>query len=363
MPHANKAHWQSLFRGEPVTHTFARSVDDLVAGRRRPAPPALSGDLAARVRLHEDVPIGGLDGTLTAEIYQPRTPGPHPVLVYVHGGGWYTGSASMDRRYCASIAAEGMLVVAVGYALAPEHPFPRALEDCVYAARWAVKNADAYDGDPDRLAVAGCSAGANLAAGTALVLHGADDQAHVERPGTGRSGVQRPGTRLDGGDLADMPVTVSALLLLFGMLDAHRWICDPKYYAGEPEITLSAYLGPNFSGKLRDPLVSPALSPSLHVLPATYLSCGDEDALLGHSLAMTGRLADADVPVTLSVVPNADHEFLKIPERVEGARAENERIVTWLRERLGLPERAAPPERVGPPERTGLPEQEIGEAP
>jgi acetyl esterase len=352
MPHANKAHWQSLFRGEPVPYTVARSVDDLVAGRRRPAPPALADDVAARMRLREDVPIGGLDGALTAEIYQPRKPGPHPVLLYVHGGGWYTGSPAMDRRYCASLAAEDIVVVSVAYALAPENPFPRALEDCVYAARWAVKNAASYDADPDRLAVAGSSAGANLAAGTALVLHGGAEHATVGQPG-----VERSGTRLDGGDLADMPVTVSALLLLFGMLDAHRWICDPKYYAGEPEITLSAYLGPNFSGRLRDPLVSPALSPSLHVLPATYLSCGDEDALLGHSLAMTGRLADADVPVTLSVVPNADHEFLKIPERVEGARGENERIVHWLRERLGLPERP------GLPERRGLPEQTTGGAP
>ncbi|MFI0372958.1 alpha/beta hydrolase [Actinomadura sp. 1N219] len=328
MPHSSKAHWQSLFRGEPVPDIPpARSVEELVSRRRAPAPTALSEDEAARVLLHENVELGGLDTELAAEIYQPRRPGPHPVLMYVHGGGWYAGSPSMDRRYCASIAAEGVLVVSVGYALAPEHPFPRALEDCVYATRWAVKNASSYDGDPARMAIAGSSAGANLAAGTALVLHGSG-------PGNGVHGNFRTDVR--GGDLAGMPVALSGLVLLFGLLDAHRWISEPRYYAGEPEITLAAYLGPNFTGRLRDPLVSPVHSPELHVLPAAYISCGDEDALLGHSLAMTGRLADADVPVTLSVVPNADHEFLKIPERVEGARAENERIVRWLRERLGV---------------------------
>ncbi|MFI0486664.1 alpha/beta hydrolase [Actinomadura sp. 9N215] len=335
MPHSSKAHWQSLFRGEPVPDiTPPRSVEELVGRRRKPVPAPLTDAEAARVRLHEDVELGGLDGALTAEIYQPRLPGPHPVLMYVHGGGWYTGSPAMDRRYCASIAAEGVLVVSVGYALAPEHPYPRGLEDCVYATRWTAKNAAAYDGDPARMAVAGSSAGANLAAGTALVLHDSGETATVPRdPG-------ETATVLRGGDLAGMPVSLSALLLLFGLLDAHRWVADPKYYAGEPEITLAAYLGPNFTGRLRDPLVSPVHSPSLHVLPATYLSCGDEDALLGHSLAMTERLAAADVPVTLSVVPNADHEFLKIPERVEGARAENERVVRWLRDRLGLPDQA-----------------------
>ncbi|MGH3242029.1 MAG: alpha/beta hydrolase [Spirillospora sp.] len=324
MPHSSKTHWQSLFRGEPVPDIPPpKSVEELVGRRRKPVASPLPAEAAALVQLHEDVELGGPDGDLTAEIYQPRRPGPHPVLMYVHGGGWYTGSPAMDRRYCASIAAEGVLVVSPGYALAPEHPFPRGLEDCVYATRWAVKNAAAYDGDAARMAIAGSSAGANLAAGTALVLHDSAVEARVR-----------------GGDLADLPVSLSALLLLFGLLDAHRWITDPKYYAGEPEISLAAYLGPNFTGLLRDPLVSPVHSPDLHVLPATYLSCGDEDALLGHSLAMTERLAAADVPVTLSVVPNADHEFLKIPERVDGARAENERIVHWLRERLALPDRA-----------------------
>lgn len=314
MPHANMAHWQSLQRNRPVEYKPARSVEELAeAGRHRDEQLShLLEDLPEVGQFHEHVVMRAEGDTPTAEIYAPEGDGPFPVFLHIHGGAWFTGSARSERRYCMRIATQGFVVVNIDYALAPQQPFPRGLEDCLYAARWVARNIERYGGDPTRLSVGGASAGGNLSAEVALALHGSDH-------------------RLDGGDLAGVEVRFKALLLLCGMLDIHRWIAEPHYYAGDSEIMVAAYLGPNFTGKLRDPLVSPVENPYLAGLPPTYISCGAEDALLSHSLAMTQALANRDVPVTLSVVAGADHEFHKIPERVPTAAPENARILEWLR--------------------------------
>lgn len=315
MPHANMAHWQSLYRNRPVEYEPAQSVEQLAERGRRHREEQLSHlleDLPEVGQFHERVVMRAEGDTPTAEIYAPEGDGPFPVFLHIHGGGWFTGSARSERRFCMRIATQGFVVVNIDYALAPEHPFPRGLEDCVYAARWITRNIDQYGGYPTRVSVGGGSAGGNLSAETALVLHGEDG-------------------RLNAGDLADVDVRFKALVLLFGVLDVHRWIAEPHYYAGDSEIMVSAYLGPRFTGRIRDPLVSPIENPHLDKLPPTYISCGAEDAFLSHSLAMTEALANRDVPVTLSVVAGADHEFHKIPETVPPAGPENARIFDWLR--------------------------------
>lgn len=315
MPHKDMSHWQSIYRAQPVEHTPARSVAELVErgvrGRQDPMEHLLV-DLPEVGAFHERVVLRAEGDTPTAEVYAPAGDGPFPVFLHIHGGGWFTGSARQERRFCMRIAAAGFVVVNIDYALAPEHPFPRGLEDCVYAARWIVRNIERFGGDPTRLSVGGGSAGGNLSALTALALHGCDDG-------------------LSGGDLAGVAVRFSAVVLLFGVLDVHHWIAEPHYYAGDSEIMVQAYLGPNFTGRLRDPLVSPIENPHLAALPPTYISCGAEDAFLSHSLRMTEKLALADVPVSLSVVEGADHEFHKVPEAVPGAAEENARIIDWLR--------------------------------
>lgn len=315
MPHKDMSHWQSIYRNQPVEHVSARTVEELTArGERARREPMehLFRDLPKVGELHEHVVLRAEGDTPTAEIYTPPSgEGPFPVFLHIHGGGWFTGSARQERRFCMRFAAAGFVVVNLEYALAPSDPFPRGLEDCVYAARWIVREIERFGGDPSRVAVGGGSAGGNLSALTALALHGSDEG-------------------LDGGDLARTQVRFSAVLLLFGVLDVHHWIAEPHYYAGDSEIMVQAYLGPNFTGRLRDPLVSPIHNPHLAALPPTYLSCGAEDAFLSHSLRMTERLAQADVPVTLSVVEGADHEFHKVPESVPGAAEENARIIDWL---------------------------------
>ena len=317
MPHPNMGNWRSKIAGKPVEYTRATSVQDLVS--RRPAGAKMFEDLNVdlpEIGKSQDVVMreaGG--GYPNAEIYTPRGAGPFPVLLHIHGGGWFTGSAKGERKFAMQLCAAGFVVVNLNYRLAPEHPFPAGLQDCIYAARWIVRNIAKYGGDPNRLAVGGGSAGGNLSACTTLALHGSEEG-------------------LDGGDLAGVPVRFRGAVLHFGVLDVPRWIFEPHYYAGIAELFVTSYLGTNFTDRIRHPLVSPIHSPHLAKMPPTYISCGDEDAFLSHSLAMTNALTLVDVPTTLSVVEGADHEFLKIPDRVEESGPERERIVRWLHKHL-----------------------------
>ncbi|QJW83834.1 alpha/beta hydrolase fold domain-containing protein [Ramlibacter terrae] len=85
---------------------------------------------------------------------------------------------------------------------------------------------------------------------------------------------------------------------------------------------------------MRHPLVSPVHSPHLAKMPPVYLCCGDQDALLPHTFSMAQALARVGVPVTVSVVQGADHEFLKVPGVVEGSAAEHARIAGWLHRQM-----------------------------
>lgn len=317
MPHKDMGHWRSLISGQNTEYVPTRSIEELVERRNRGASifTRLNVNLPDVAQHHEKV-VMRPDGrpTPSAEIYVPRGQGPFPVLLHIHGGGWFTGSAEGERKLAMQFCAGGFVVVNLDYALAPEHPYPKGLEDCIYAARWIMGNIARYGGDPTRLIVGGGSAGGNLSACTALALHGSDEG-------------------LDGADLAGTAVKFSGAVLQFGVLDVPRWLHEPHYYAGTSEIYVISYLGMNFTDKIRWPLVSPVHNPHLSKMPPIYLSCGDEDAFLSHTLAMANALTLVDVPTTVSVVEGADHEFLKIPDVVEQAGPERERIIAWMHRR------------------------------
>jgi acetyl esterase len=104
-------------------------------------------------------------------VYRPEGEGPFPTVVFFHGGGWVIGDLETHDNQARSVARHGRaVVVSVDYRLAPEHPFPAAVDDAVAAARWAAAHLAELGGD-DRLAVAGDSAGGNLAAVVAQQLH------------------------------------------------------------------------------------------------------------------------------------------------------------------------------------------------
>ena len=128
------------------------------------------GEEVAEVR---DLEIPAPAGAIPARLYRPEGEGPLPVVAYFHGGGWMLGSIdSFDTVVRALANRSGAIVVSVGYRLAPEHPFPAGLDDCVCATRWLASHAGELGGDPGRLAIAGDSAGGNLAAVVARRLRG-----------------------------------------------------------------------------------------------------------------------------------------------------------------------------------------------
>jgi cation diffusion facilitator CzcD-associated flavoprotein CzcO/acetyl esterase/lipase len=111
--------------------------------------------------------LQGADGPLPYRLYRPATPGPHPIVVYFHGGGWVFGDEQSDDPFCRDLCRRsGMIVVSVGYRHAPEHRFPAAAEDGYAATRWIAEHAADLGGKSGPVLVAGWSAGANIAAVT-----------------------------------------------------------------------------------------------------------------------------------------------------------------------------------------------------
>ena len=145
------------------------------------------------VAYNQDLPaIGGLEENvelrpgLCTDVAVPMGAGRHPVAIYLHGGGWAFGSPTSFRKLGMQFAEAGYLTFVLDYRLAPEHPFPAALEDAIFAIRWATDNARRWNGDGQRIAIGGDSAGANLAV-SALI-----SSAHrAALAGAGRSSLLR----------------------------------------------------------------------------------------------------------------------------------------------------------------------------
>lgn len=151
--------------GDDVVRARAdRRLEAEIVSPRRPIP-------MSRV---EPVEIPGPAGAVGARLYvPPGSRGQVPLLVYYHGGGWVIGDLDTHDNPCRFLAANsGAAVLSVDYRLAPEHPFPAAVEDAWAAYAWAAADAGGLGCDPARIAVGGDSAGANLAA--AVCLHARD---------------------------------------------------------------------------------------------------------------------------------------------------------------------------------------------
>ena len=142
----------------PTDYKGLREAINSTIGGTNAKPPEIGA-------FHEDVE---LRPGLRADISVPKGAGPHPIAIYLHGGGWVAGSSKSHRKLGMQFAEAGYLTLNVDYRLAPEHPFPAGLDDAVFAVRWAHENAKRYNGDAARIVIGGDSAGANLAAAAAL---------------------------------------------------------------------------------------------------------------------------------------------------------------------------------------------------
>ncbi|WP_412074854.1 alpha/beta hydrolase [Streptomyces xanthophaeus] len=166
----------------------------------------------------EDDTVPGPAGAVAVRVYRPAGGGPAPTVVFFHGGGWVVGDLDthdhVARRLCGGLRA---VVVAVHYRRLPENPFPAAFDDCLAVARRVADRIDAYGGRRDRLAVAGDSAGAALAASVALAFRDAGQPLAAQLlayPATDRTGAGYPShaenaegyllTREDLRDLTEM---------------------------------------------------------------------------------------------------------------------------------------------------------------
>jgi acetyl esterase len=132
-----------LYRGEPVTRTISRY------------DPAAVFD----VRVFEETYRSGPDGDWPVRIYQPQGPGPFPALLDVHGGAWSTGSYLNNERIDRALAETGILVAAIEFRQAPQHPYPAQVADANYGTRWLKTRAAALNADAASVGGLGTSSG------------------------------------------------------------------------------------------------------------------------------------------------------------------------------------------------------------
>lgn len=212
------------------------------------------------------------------------------VLLHIHGGGFQFGDARMADGMNSYLAREvSVATVSVEYRLAPAHPHPAALEDCVACALWLVSEAQALFGTA-RLLIAGDSAGATLAVLTLLALRDQHDAAGHFRGASLVAGVY---------DFAQTPSQRQAT-------DAH--FLSPARLRAMPEVAF-----PGITGEaLRDARYSP-LYARLQGLPPAIFSVGGNDSVLDDSLFMAQRWRAAGNPADLEVYPDAPHPFMSLP--------------------------------------------------
>lgn len=150
--------------------TAADAVNALLQHQGRSTDPS---ELIPGVRTSE-ITVAGAAGALPATVYTPEGAGPLPVVMYFHGGGWVIAGRKVYDGGARGLAkASGAIVVSVDYRQAPEHRFPAAWDDALAAYRWLTMHAADIGGDPARLALAGESAGGNLAVATAVAARDA----------------------------------------------------------------------------------------------------------------------------------------------------------------------------------------------
>lgn len=243
----------------------------------------------------KDLPIGKVEnlcaGTIPLRSYTPIAGGTGmlPAIVWLHGGGFVLGDLDSCDALCRTLANESNCrVISVDYRLAPEHPFPAAVEDCLAAVRWVEDHAAELQVDANRIAVAGDSAGGNLA--TVLC------QVARENRGAPQISFQLlvyPAVRLY--DQMDVPqATGSGFPLDFRALNwFHRCYVPP-------------------GADLSDPRLSPLVARDLSGLPPAYLITAGLDPLRDDAILYGERLKQAGVPVVQVDYPTMIHGFLSM---------------------------------------------------
>jgi acetyl esterase len=244
----------------------------------------------------EDWMIPGSGLGIPARVFTPSgEAGPLPILVFFHGGGWVFGTLETHGDICRTLChRSGSLVVSVDYRRAPEHRFPAALEDCCAAVRWCAGHAAEIGGDPTRLAVAGDSAGGNLAAAVALRV------------------------RDEGGP------TLALQALIYPVTNCAFDTASYHQYASGYGLTrdMMRYFWKSYLSRPADanlPAASPLQAADLTGLPPALVLTAQYDVLRDEGEAYAARLAQAAVPVRCTRYLEMNHGFVQLGALCEPA--------------------------------------------
>jgi len=273
-----------------ITHTLPKPIQELGLEQARAllntAPPAEPITPLDRV---EQLTVPTRAGTIRARLYGVNRVAPDggtPTLVYLHGGGFVLGTLDGADELCRAITAgSGWTVVSLDYRLAPENPYPAALEDCLDAYAWLTRTASELGIDPGRIAIGGDSAGGNLAA--ALCLFRRDER-------------------------SSLPVTqVLAYPAVDGTFTAPSWsdFADaPLLSTPDARWCWNHYAGPGH--RADDHLVAPMRAESLRSLPPALILTAEVDPIRDDAEAYAARLQRDGVPVSLTRYAGVFHGFI-----------------------------------------------------
>jgi acetyl esterase len=293
-----------LFRdGEPFTE----------CRRRRNASTRFLSSRGVRLAEVKDIEIQGRSGVIPARRYTPVCGEYLPVVVYFHGGGWCMGNLDTHDHICRLLAKSSHAVVfSIDCRLVPEHPFPAAVEDAQDAVLWIHAHAAGMHCDKNRMAVAGDSSGANLAAVAAVLA------------------------RDSGGPM------ISCQILMYPVTDLSRMDTGSYRSFGE-----GYYLSRKYMEKFRslyipdperwsDPLASPLLTNDLNGLPPAVLITAWFDVLRDEGEEYAERLKNAGVPVVHKRFGKVFHGFIGMDRIFPQAREAITMIASVLQEKFNL---------------------------
>ncbi len=244
--------------------------------------------LGGPVAREEDRMIPGPAGELRVRVYVPEVDGPLPVIVYFHGGGWVLYDLDTFNPICRDLAnAAGAIVLAVAYRLAPENPFPAAVDDAYATVCWVAAHAGEIGGDGTRVAVAGDSAGGNLSA--VMALRCRDEGG----PALAFQLIVNPVTDCSL-DTASYREFAEGLFLT---RDQMRWYWD--HYLADP-------------AERAHPWASPLRAADLSGLPPALVFTAENDPLRDEGEAYAARLAESGVPTIARRVEGVIHGFMNL---------------------------------------------------
>ena len=276
----------------PFTSVDWNSID--VATARQAAAQSVVPAPVYHLASVEDFYISTREHRVPVRLYRPDDEQHLPVILFMHGGGWVLGSLDAYDGICRKLALDsGCPVLAVDYRLAPEYPYPAALNDCFAVLAWLVDNGTQMGLDPSRIALAGDSAGANLSA--ALTVMSRDRGG----PAIRHQALLYPAT--DRSCSSPSFAENDRYLLTPAMM---RWYW--KHYIGERSDTEVA-------------LALPAQFRDLSGLPGATVITAEYDPLRDEGEAYAASLARAGVPTELVRVPGQIHGFISMLGMVDAA--------------------------------------------